>query len=477
MKGYALALGAAAAVWAGAVLASHRGNEPFPHAAHEGLFPVCEGCHLGAVTGVESELFPAPASCAQCHDGTRADPVEWQPRPGPRVSNLSFFHPAHQDLVELMGDSATCRTCHAVDPGDPSRRMHVSAATPEACLGCHAHAGPAHLAGTADCTLCHVPLTRAPAIPAERIALFPRPDSHDAPDFLLQHAPDTPRDQLACSVCHARNSCERCHVNAARLEAVTTLDRDPRVAALEARRAPEYPVPASHLASSWAWTHGTESMRDPARCSTCHTRESCLTCHVDAERPSPAILFQEAYRPGGAPGVELTGAGARVHPVAFARVHGSYAATGVMDCTQCHVQRYCADCHDGVDSRRFHLDNFLERHALEVFGGGGDCQSCHSTEAFCRDCHLSTGVASRGRLDTAFHTAQPLWILAHGQAARIGLEACASCHRQTDCLACHSSVLGRGVNPHGPGFDAARMAARNRVTCRWCHLGDPLSGA
>jgi hypothetical protein len=165
-----------------------------------------------------------------------------------------------------------------------------------------------------------------------------------------------------------------------------------------------------------------------------------------------------------------------VHSVDFATRHGSWAATGALQCAQCHTETYCVDCHVGPNEREFHLPNFMERHAFEVFASPTECQSCHSTETFCRDCHVSAGIASGGRLDVAFHTAQPLWLLTHGQAARTGLESCASCHRQTDCLACHSSIGGWGVSPHGSGFDGNRVAARNRLTCQWCHLGDPLGG-
>jgi hypothetical protein len=122
----------------------------------------------------------------------------------------------------------------------------------------------------------------------------------------------------------------------------------------------------------------------------------------------------------------------------------------------------------------FHAGNFLERHATDVFGAVTECQSCHDTETFCRACHARTGIAASSRMSAAFHTGQPLWVLSHGQAARMGMEACASCHRQNDCLQCHSAAGGWGVNPHGPGFDASRVAARNAATCRWCHLGDPL---
>ncbi len=462
--------GVAVAVLAGVL--SGAGDRSFPHETHERLFPVCEGCHVGVVTGAESAMFPSPANCAQCHDGVREPLVEWETPVRPRVSNLQFSHPVHQDLVDREGNEVACASCHATEAGAP--RMQVAAPQPTRCLECHVHESPVHLASTAQCTTCHVPLTDATLLTTEQIALFPWPESHDAPDFILEHAPGTPLEQLSCGVCHARDTCERCHVNADWLDAITALGRDDRVATLEQSLSAEYPVPESHLSRGWGWDHGEIAVGDPARCSTCHTQESCRTCHIEGNQPLAALAQLPIGVPGGAPGVDLEGAGEGVHPADFGRAHGTFAATGALQCAQCHTEQYCSDCHAGADSRGFHLDNFLERHALEVFAGSGDCQSCHSTETFCRDCHVASGVASGGGLDVAFHTAQPMWILAHGQAARIGLESCASCHRQTDCLACHSSVLGRGVSPHGPGFNAERMAARNRVTCRWCHLQDPL---
>jgi len=466
-----LALGLVAA---GALMASLRGGEGFPHAAHEGLFPTCEGCHVGVVTGVETELFPEAASCDQCHDGVREERVEWSPR-GARATNLRFFHPEHEDLVEAEGQFTDCRSCHA--PDDPPVRMEVSMAPPEGCLECHVHAADAHLDPRAECAVCHVPLTRAEQLPATRIAAFPWPDSHDEPGFLANHAPDTPLEQISCGVCHARNTCERCHVNAERVEEIMALERDDRVALLEEGKVAEYPVPESHLAPGWSWDHGDMASAAPAVCSNCHTQPSCTECHLDGgRRAAPVIAALPERVPGAAPGVDLSSLGDQVHPFDFGQRHATFAATGALQCTECHSQSYCSDCHAGSDSREFHPNNFLERHALEVFSGSSNCQSCHSTEAFCRDCHAQVGLASEGRLNVAFHTAQPLWILSHGQAARIGLETCASCHRQTDCLACHSTFLGRGINPHGPGFDAERMAARNRVTCRWCHVGDPLGG-
>jgi predicted CXXCH cytochrome family protein len=466
--GAAWLLAGSLALVAAAVVAALPGQR-FPHEAHERLFPVCEGCHAGVLSGVAEELYPDPASCLQCHDGVREPEVEWS-APRRRASNLRFFHPDHRQLVAAAGEAESCGTCH-VGPGAPSR-MAVEGPQPVFCLQCHAHEAPEHLAASADCASCHLPLAAATELPVERVALFPRPPSHEAPDFLLAHAPGA--QQLAtCAVCHARESCERCHANADRLAEVTALPRDARVALLERGREPVYPLPPSHLAAGWGWGHGDAARSEPERCSNCHTQPSCQGCH--AAGPALAVIAQlPPAHPGRAPGVRLALSARSVHPPDFDRRHGSWAATGALQCAQCHTQQSCAECHAGQDSRAFHLPNFVERHAVEVFGAASNCQSCHTTETFCRDCHTSVGLASTGRRDVAFHTGQPLWVLAHGQAARTGLESCVSCHRQADCLQCHSATQGWGVSPHGPGFDASRMAARNRLTCRWCHAGDPL---
>jgi hypothetical protein len=162
----------------------------------------------------------------------------------------------------------------------------------------------------------------------------------------------------------------------------------------------------------------------------------------------------------------------RVHDAGFRTGHRTAAATAALSCAGCHEQRFCSDCHAGEGSRRFHPANFVQRHAADSYGRETQCSSCHNTELFCRSCHRATGLASNGRLDVAFHDAQPQWLLQHGRAARQGLQSCATCHAQRDCLACHSTT-GWGVNPHGPGFQAGRLANRNATQCLFCHLQVP----
>jgi hypothetical protein len=164
-----------------------------------------------------------------------------------------------------------------------------------------------------------------------------------------------------------------------------------------------------------------------------------------------------------------------VHPPGFLRAHGGMASSGELRCASCHAQRFCSDCHAGERvSRRYHPSNFVSTHAPQAYGREVDCASCHSTEAFCRACHRQSGLAAKSnRRSTVFHNAQPLWLLQHGRAARQDLTSCTTCHQQTYCMQCHSD-LGARINPHGPGFDAARMSSKNPQLCLICHLKNPL---
>src|SRR5687767_3068377 len=103
LHGIATALAASIVIGFGVAAASQQ-DDAFPHLKHERLFPVCEGCHVGVKTGVVSELYPAAADCASCHDGTRAKRITFR-EPGKRVSNLRFSHVRHDTLMSRTADS------------------------------------------------------------------------------------------------------------------------------------------------------------------------------------------------------------------------------------------------------------------------------------------------------------------------------------------------------------------------------------
>jgi hypothetical protein len=465
----AAAITAAIALGGMAGAAVPRATDNFPHPLHERLFPVCESCHRGITGDTSGPAYPAPADCARCHDGARLDRVDWQ-QPAARASNLRFSHAQHLALAAAADTAPACQACHALDGG--TGRMAVGAAAPERCIGCHEHQAPAHLDQRVRCARCHVDLRDAAGLAGARIARFPRPAWHEAPDFLSSHATTAAPADASCGVCHARETCERCHANAEDIQRIRLLSRDERVAALETGRRPAYPVPADHAARDWASKHGAEARARPARCANCHTQPSCTVCHAGAR--TAAVQALPPLRPGAAPGVDPGRINSRVHTPDVHLDHGRLAASGRLECAQCHTRAQCASCHAAVESRAFHLPNFVERHAVEVFAGRGECQACHSTETFCRACHTRTGVAAQA-MNAAFHDGQPMWVLSHGQAARRGLEACASCHRQSDCIACHSAAGGWGVSPHGPGF-TGRGETRSAASCRLCHPTNPRRG-
>jgi hypothetical protein len=460
---------------------------PFPHEKHERLFPLCESCHAGIVTGDARTSMPPEASCRECHNGTDARAVTWR-RPQQVVDLLRYSHPEHARQVDSTGRA--CATCHNAAN---TTRMQVSRAAPAQCLTCHTHRASEHLGDDNRCATCHVSLTQATGLTTEAVAALPKPPSHGRPDFASAHAPITPVSSASCATCHARESCSRCHVNSSSQPLIAALGRDHRVARLMAGKSASYPVPADHHSDTFTRDHGARARENSARCATCHARPSCTTCHVGGAT-NPVIASMPLVERGGAPGVSLrlipmrrraisltnppatdtiaqSPRAVRVHEAGF-RLNHTAEASSSMSCAGCHEQQFCSSCHAGESTRRFHAANFVQRHAADSWGRETQCSSCHNTELFCRSCHRESGLASRGRLDVAFHNAQPQWLLQHGRAARQGLQSCATCHAQRDCLTCHSTI-GWGVNPHGAGFKAGRMADRNATQCLLCHLRVP----
>jgi hypothetical protein len=502
---------------AGSLLIAARGQDPFPHAAHAGLFPLCVGCHLGVETGDRAEYYPAAESCLNCHDGEREARVTWIAAPT-RVSNLDFDHVAHALITGEDTPELTCQLCHT-QQGAP--RMQVEPPIPQRCFDCHdAHPASEHFVD-AQCVVCHVPLAES-ELPPGRVAALPVPDTHLRDDFLsLTHGELAMGATQACVTCHVQEQCTSCHV------AVLPGSPIAEVPAAAGRvavtpLAVRYPLPASHLDPNWERLHGHAA--SPAACATCHTQDSCTSCHL-APLP-PAIAALPRARDVSASGAAIARRAPESHASPFfATRHGPLAVARPQTCATCHERRrFCADCHEpgtgsalaaGSDdadayrylaaisalaaaasdtppalpareppataaargSRGFHPPNYVLRHSAEAFGRRLDCSSCHNTQRFCRDCHLQAGRGSAGRLGTGYHDAEPIWLLRHGQAARQTLESCTSCHVQRDCMQCHSQLGAFRVSPHGPGFDARRAQRANPQICRACHLGDPLAGS
>ncbi len=465
-----LVAGAAAGAWTGIRAARAQDapsppavqDVPFPHAAHQGLFPDCAACHAGIPSEDKATIFSVTAKdCAGCHDGDTMPEIEWA-EPAFPAGNLKFSHEIH------VGENGMkCGDCHQA--GGSTDRMDVVLPKPEICMDCHGE-GP-HTSSVNECRTCHDPIAQAPQVPASAIAGYPRPADHGKAGFLFTHGIEAEVNTERCAVCHARESCKRCHLNADRVAAIGKLASDSRFASLTEGKPGSWPAPPSHLSSDWVERHGAAARTKITECANCHLRGSCAGCH--GEKPPMDLSALPVGKPGERRGVGLAGVRPPDHVPGFATHHDVAAASGALDCRSCHSQSWCADCHTGDERPRFHPPNYLTRHAAEAYARDTNCANCHSTEVFCRDCHMKSGLSVGAPATTSYHDAQPLWLLNHGQAAREGMESCASCHQQTDCLRCHSARSGWHVDPHGPDFDPNRYGNRATFMCRTCHFGDP----
>jgi len=442
----------------------------FDHLKHARLFPTCTVCHQGA-EDPEQAMWPDSAACATCHDGTKRPLVSWQPPQEERPSNLKFAH----ELVPLMTretpqgtQSLACQDCH-IAPGGPW--MAVRRATPEGCLECHGPGVARHLAAPDSlCGTCHVPLVRAASLKPADIAAFPAPPSHRQPGFVSREGHGALAKGTAepvaqsCTICHARDFCVTCHVDAPEQTAIQALGADPRAQAIAASLA----APASHRESRFLSRHGAALRADARGCATCHTRESCLACHAASQRVSGALY---PGGPGRGRGAQPVRRPPESHRESFAARHAQMAATTPASCAGCHVRTECLECHrpSAAAGPGYHPAGFLSRHPAAAYARETSCNDCHNVGSFCATCHASAGLVSSGTLRSGYHDASRFFVAGHGRAARQSLESCVGCHVERDCLTCHASFGGRRFNPHGPGFDANRMRRKNPEMCTACH--------
>ena len=247
----------------------------------------------------------------------------------------------------------------------------------------------------------------------------------------------------------------------------------------------QMPTPENHQEAEWLPTHGQQAKTNIQMCSVCHAREYCSGCHVNAF-DVPAIQ-ELRYDPAVAEYVaSLTFPAPPGHTAFFLDDHRASAASATESCVVCHVvEQQCQVCHlgaktiepPGKDVALYHPFNFMQQHSAAAWNRETECATCHNTAAYCQECHAQLGYGTppgtMGRTTTGYHNSDPGFLYGHGQAARQGLESCASCHAQQDCLQCHSAKMGRNVSPHGPGFDAERLADKNPQLCLVCHYSVP----
>ncbi len=355
-------------------------------------------------------------------------PVVYPPQRLP----LIFSHAKH------LARGTTCVQCH---PAATTSRSVVDNLLPTeaVCRGCHAidRNDPVKaVTPPAACAACHPGFK--PGQQVERFYVMSSPLKFD-------HS------------AHAKTSCEACHGDLRNVDLATT----------------------RHLPTM-------------ASCLSCHTNGSdqrqCTTCHF-----ATVGGFMETQFPHGNLVPRQTGLGDD-HDLLFARDHKQQARRVDATCDACHSKSDCVQCHQGVvKPADFHAANYLLVHATEAKRGRPDCSACHRQQTFCTGCHERSGIGMRG--DSQFNSRDPVqqfhppgWSSdggpgpnLHASAARRNISTCASCHREDDCLRCHSAQpMSMGVSPHPPGWRGStrcRMLDRgNRRMCLRCHIAEDEVG-
>jgi len=246
------------------------------------------------------------------------------------------------------------------------------------------------------------------------------------------------------------------------------------------------------------FTHETHRKEGVTDCTVCHEpdaltivppKKTCLDCHEQAEL--------ETYTFGKL----------KTHGPFWATEHERDAEASNANCSSCHEQKFCLDCHKGDPKHQrpdMHVADYLEIHPIKAWGNEDACRKCHEV-SFCTDCHRrfrgedlkvlshrrgwsDKPVGSAGRRHAEQFQADPdscrqchpggilsshQWTSDHQREARRSLTTCQSCHpRGTVCLRCHSATRGLRASPHPKNWNSnhERLArASDERTCEKCH--------
>lgn len=237
------------------------------------------------------------------------------------------------------------------------------------------------------------------------------------------------------------------------------------------------------------------------KCSICHVagvrtivpdRKVCLQCHDDKS------FIEQVEFPS-----------LKTHGPMWPFNHRQKAEGKYIQCSNCHEQSYCLDCHKAgfADEQgeftnnmaNVHRSDYHITHPIAARTDPKICASCHENR-FCVDCHntfnradlafsshrrswsdLSVSAASHKNFSESecqvCHPNSVLpthqWSNSHAREARKNLMTCQACHPEGDvCLKCHSAISGLRVNPHPKDWgdiSGKLERASGRRTCIKCH--------
>jgi len=201
----------------------------------------------------------------------------------------------------------------------------------------------------------------------------------------------------------------------------------------------------------------------------CHTAQFCVDCHTKSK------VFPASHRQGGwthAAKPTMTKYGSV--PASATAVHSVTAQKSTEQCEICHGAGglnapFCKSCHK---LEMPHTKEFKQFHAKTGRQNPAVCLNCHTWSQLCSNCH-HVGAS----------TTAP-WMGVHGvSVTQNGAAGCvAKCHKQADCVACHTSrkvvpgshKAGGFIKVAGAERGAhAALYKKDATVCTYCHAGAP----
>lgn len=313
----------------------------------------------------------------------------------PAKNNKSLIKFSH----ELHSEMSDCESCHSgvTEAASLSGRLLP---TKDNCAECH------DVDDDENCNLCHYEDVYEPLMESTSDIIFDHQfhlngtemecvachKGLDEVEYSFEAEGANP-SMAVCFECHndqsvAVNVCESCHIATANL------------------------IPDDHLKVSFMKDHKFNATDES--CVMCHDDTFCEACHVATSQIDEANTGTDFYAP--------------------------YSP-----------HRYT----DGVKQQnlaRVHDFNYRYTHGIDAIGKSMECQTCHSVETFCIECHESTGgdFALLGILPSSHRT--PGFVTIgfgtgggeHAILAKRDIESCAACHDTPDadpvCMLCHTEL-------------------------------------
>jgi hypothetical protein len=228
-------------------------------------------------------------------------------------------------------------------------------------------------------------------------------------------------EMAICTECHdgdtAGDDCGQCHRN------INDPQESPRITAFlpkftHVAHSGEVGCEQCHQGVSASMETSGHYLPTMSLCMDCHdtplTMQGCDLCHQAQDNLLPDS-----------------------HAMDWLYMH---AAAGKDNCSGCHSDDQCEDCHNGIDGEiLFHEVNHLLTHGLDYQMRETECSVCHTENESCQQCHQINAV-------------KPLWHLdnydgimitgTHGAEALIDPAYCYLCHSSdspavVSCEECH----------------------------------------